>query len=123
MMNPQQTVRRLSILLLCTIAVKSSENLMTYQLTFAQLKLSSLCQVSPWVLISSDRKCCWAKKEKFVCKSVYHHREVRPTYPAAPALRYIPGDVGGDGREGAEGTEGEGGGLNYGIFSKFNMES
>ena len=37
---------------------------MVTKLALAQLKLSSLCQVTPWVLISSDRKCCRAKKEK-----------------------------------------------------------
>ena len=70
MMNPQQTVTRLFIFLLCKIAVKSSENLVTYQLTLAQLKLSSLCQMSPWVLISSSESVAGLRRKRWFANDV-----------------------------------------------------
>ena len=77
MMNPQQTVNRLSIFLLNKIAVKTSENLVTYQLTFAQLKLSSLCQLSPWVLISSSGSVAGLRRKPLFANDV-------PTSPWGP---------------------------------------
>ena len=60
----------LFIFLLCKIAVKSSENLVTYQLTLPQLKLSSLCQMSPWVLISSSESVAGLRRKTVFANDV-----------------------------------------------------
>ena len=60
----------LFIFLLCKIAVKSSENLVTYQLTLPQLKLSSLCQMSPWVLISSSESVAGLRRKRVFANDV-----------------------------------------------------
>ena len=73
MMNAQHSVDRLSTFLLRQIAVKSSENLVTHQLTLTQLKLLSslsLCQVSPWVLVSSSESVAGLRRKRWFANDV-----------------------------------------------------